>query len=40
MFDEFKNFIANKTNCSVLQHELEADDLIAGWVQSVQRSIM
>ena len=34
MFDEFKDFVGNKTNCSVLQHpELEADDLIAGWVQ-------
>ena len=35
MFDEFKDFVGNKTNCSVLQHpELEADDLIAGWVQA------
>ena len=35
MFDEFKEFVGNKTNCSVLQHpELEADDLIAGWVQA------
>jgi 5'-3' exonuclease len=35
MFDEFKNFIGEKTNCTVLQHpELEADDLIAGWIQS------
>lgn len=34
-FDEFKNFINEKTNCTVLQHhQLEADDLIAGWVQS------
>ena len=34
-FDEFKDFITNKTNCTVLQHpQLEADDLIAGWVQS------
>jgi 5'-3' exonuclease len=34
-FDEFKSFIQNKTNCTVLQHpNLEADDLIAGWVQS------
>src|SRR5210317_1632144 len=35
MFDEFKDFVTNKTNCTVLQHpQLEADDLIAGWVQS------
>lgn len=34
-FDEFKSFIQDKTNCTVLQHpKLEADDLIAGWVQS------
>jgi hypothetical protein len=34
-FDEFKNFVSDKTNCTVLQHaELEADDLIAGWTQS------
>lgn len=34
MFDEWKDFVSTKTNCSVLQHpELEADDLIAGWVQ-------
>ena len=33
-FDTFKNFVTDKTNCTVLQHkELEADDLIAGWVQ-------
>jgi 5'-3' exonuclease len=33
-FDTFKNFVSEKTNCTVLQHsELEADDLIAGWVQ-------
>ena len=33
-FDEFKNFVTEKTNCTVLQHpRLEADDLIAGWVQ-------
>lgn len=32
-FDEFKEFITTKTNCTVLQHpELEADDLIAGWI--------
>lgn len=34
-FDTFKEFISDKTNCTVLQHpELEADDLIAGWIQS------
>ncbi len=34
-FDTFKNFIAEKTNCTVLQNpQLEADDLIAGWIQS------
>ncbi len=34
-FDTFKEFIADKTNCTVLQHsQLEADDLIAGWIQS------
>jgi 5'-3' exonuclease len=34
-FDNFKEFVANKTNCTVLQHpQLEADDLIAGWIQS------
>ena len=34
-FDSLKVFLAEKTNCTVLQHpELEADDLIAGWVQS------
>jgi 5'-3' exonuclease, N-terminal resolvase-like domain len=34
-FDMFKSFIEEKTNCTVLQHkELEADDLIAGWIQS------
>lgn len=33
-FDSFNEFIREKTNCSVLQHkQLEADDLIAGWVQ-------
>jgi 5'-3' exonuclease len=33
-FDTFKDFIAEKTNCTVLQHpQLEADDLIAGWIQ-------
>jgi len=34
-FDEFKNFVSEKTNCTVLQHpQLEADDLIAGFIQS------
>ena len=34
-FDSFKNFVTEKTNCTVLQHdELEADDLIAGWCQA------
>ena len=35
MFDELKDFLATKTNCTVMQHpQLEADDLIAGWVQA------
>jgi 5'-3' exonuclease len=35
IFDEFKNFITEKTNCTVLRNPvLEADDLIAGWVQN------
>ena len=34
-FDTFKDFITEKTNCTVLQHkQLEADDLIAGWIQA------
>ena len=34
-FDTFKDFISEKTNCTVLQSPvLEADDLIAGWVQN------
>jgi 5'-3' exonuclease len=34
-FDQFKDFIINKTNCTVLQNpQLEADDLIAGFIQS------
>jgi len=34
-FDQFKDFITDKTNCTVLQHkQLEADDLIAGFIQS------
>jgi 5'-3' exonuclease len=35
IFDEFKDFVTNKTNCTVLQNSiLEADDLIAGWIQN------
>lgn len=35
VFDEFKDFVNEKTNCSVLRHpQLEADDLIAGWIQN------
>jgi 5'-3' exonuclease len=34
-FDDLKSFLSEKTNCTVLQHpELEADDLVAGWIQS------
>jgi 5'-3' exonuclease len=34
-FDTFKEFVTDKTNCTVLQNsQLEADDLIAGWIQS------
>lgn len=34
-FDNLHGFLKDKTNCTVLQHpELEADDLIAGWIQS------
>ena len=34
-FDKFKEFITEKTNCTVLQHpSLEADDLIAGFIQT------
>lgn len=34
-FDELKEFFIEKSNCTVLQHkELEADDLVAGWIQS------
>ncbi len=34
-FDALQTFIKDKTNCTVLQHsELEADDLVAGWIQS------
>ena len=33
-FDNLKTFLSEKTNCTVLQHpELEADDLIAGFIQ-------
>ena len=34
-FDTFKEFIASKTNCTVLHNPvLEADDLIAGFIQT------
>lgn len=34
-FDQFKDFITNKTNTTVLQNpQLEADDLIAGFIQA------
>jgi hypothetical protein len=34
-FDKFKEFITEKSNCTVLQHpQLEADDLIAGFIQA------
>ena len=34
-FDTFKTFISEKTNCTVLQNQqLEADDLIAGFIQA------
>jgi 5'-3' exonuclease len=34
-FDQFKDFVTNKTNCTVLQNpQLEADDLIAGFIQA------
>lgn len=33
--DSLKDFFINRTNCTVLHHpELEADDLIAGWIQT------
>jgi 5'-3' exonuclease len=33
-FDTFKEFLVEKTNCTILQHpKLEADDLIAGWIR-------
>jgi 5'-3' exonuclease len=32
--DQLKDFFINKTNCTILHHaQLEADDLIAGWIQ-------
>jgi 5'-3' exonuclease len=38
-FDKFKDFIIEKTNCTVLQNPvLEADDLIAGFIQTHQNS--
>ena len=34
-FDSLKTFLQERTNCTVLRHEnLEADDLIAGWIQA------
>lgn len=34
-FDAFKDFVGEKTNCTVLRHpQLEADDLIAGFIQA------
>jgi hypothetical protein len=34
-FDKFKEFIIEKTNCTVLHNPcLEADDLIAGWIRN------
>jgi hypothetical protein len=34
-FDAVKTYLSEKTNCTVLRHEhLEADDLVAGWIQS------
>ena len=34
-FDIFKDFVKNRTNCTVLDHKiLEADDLVAGFVQA------
>ena len=35
IFDEFKDFVGTKTNCTMMHHPiLEADDLIAGWIQA------
>jgi 5'-3' exonuclease len=34
-FDDLKDFFIDKSNCTVLRHaNLEADDLVAGWIQS------
>lgn len=34
-FDALKTFVTDSTNCTVLRHEnLEADDLVAGWIQA------
>jgi 5'-3' exonuclease len=34
-FDTLKTFLAEKTNCTVMQHpQMEADDLIGGWIQT------
>lgn len=34
-FDALKTFLSERSNCTVLQHGcLEADDLVAGWIQS------
>lgn len=34
-FDHMKTFLTERSNCTVLQHaQLEADDLVAGWIQS------
>lgn len=34
-FDDLQKFLLEKSNCTVIRHaRLEADDLIAGWVQS------
>ena len=34
-FDNLKTYLSEQTNCTVLQHSrLEADDLIAGWIQN------
>ena len=34
-FDALKTYLSEKTNCTVIRHEhLEADDLVAGWIQS------
>jgi 5'-3' exonuclease len=34
-FDDLKTFLIENSNCTVLQHsELEADDLISGWIRN------